>query len=163
IAHAWTLLLFHLAAWSLFGGAIARIAAVQFAHREGITARAALKFSAARFSSSIGAPLLPVVFIGLFWLLDVVLGLVGRIPGVGVQIVGALWFLPILIGIALAVMLLIIMLGWPLMIATISTEGTDAFDALSRGYDYVLNRTWYALWLVLLAVFYGMIVAMFVS
>ena len=161
VAWLWTRLLFRLAVWSLLGGAIARIAAVQFARREGLTARSALAFSARRFGATMGAPLLPLLFIGCFWLLCAAGGLIARIPGVGEVIVGALWFLPLLIGIALAVMLLVIALGWPLMVATISTEGTDAFDGLSRGYDYVLNRTWYALWLLLLTVVYGTIVIAF--
>lgn len=163
VAYAWTQLLFRLAVWSLLGGAIARIAAVQFARRESITARSAAGYAAARFGSTFAAPLLPLVFIGFFWLVCCGLGFVGRLPGIGTTIVGALWFLPLLIGIALAVMLLVIAVSWPLMVATISAEGTDAFDALSRGYDYVLNRTWYALWLLLLTVVYGAVVAMFVS
>jgi hypothetical protein len=162
-AYHWTRLLFHLALWSLAGAAISRMASVHFAHRESQTVRSALQYVAARFRSIIGAPLLPVVFIGFFWLICVLLGLVGRVPGIGPAIVGILWFLPLLIGMALAVMLLVISVSWPLMIATISTEGPDAFDGLSRGYDYALNRTWYALWLVLLMVIYGTVVIMFSS
>ena len=30
--------------------------------------------------------------------------------------------------------------GWPLMAPTVSTEGTDTFDALSRSYAYVYQR-----------------------
>jgi hypothetical protein len=37
-------------------------------------------------------------------------------------------------------MLLGLMFGWPLMWATISTEGTDSFDAISRSYAYVFQR-----------------------
>lgn len=162
-AYHWTRLLFHLALWSLLGAAIARMAAVQLAHRESQTARSALRFAVVRFNSTMGAPLLPLLFVGAFWLICVVLGLVGRVPGIGPILAGALWFLPLLIGVALAVMLLVIGLSWPLMVATISTEGTDAFDSLSRGYDYALNRTWYALWLLLLMVVYGTIVLTFAT
>lgn len=160
-AYAWTQLLFHLALWSLLGGAIARIAAVRFARHESLTAFSAVRFTAARFGSIIGAPLLPLVFIGFFWIVCLLLGLVGRIPAIGPSVVATLWFLPLLAGIALAVMLLVIAAGWPLMVATISTEGTDAFDGLSRGYDYILNRTWYALWLLLLTLLYGTLVLLF--
>lgn len=156
--YAWTQLLFRLAVWSLLGGAIARMAAVQFARRESLTAWSAMRFSTARFGTTIGAPLLPLVFIGFFWVVCLLLGLIGRIPEFGPTIVGTLWFVPLLIGIVLAVILLVIAVSWPLMVATISTEGTDAFDALSRGYDYVLNRTGYALWLLFLTVIYGAIV-----
>jgi len=163
VAFAWTQLLFHLAVWSLLGGAIARIAAVQFAKRESITAPSAVQYSTSRFMSYCGAPLLPLVFIGLLWLICLVFGLIGRIPGIGTSIAGALWVIPLLLGVALAVILLVIAASWPLMFATISAEGTDAFDALSRGYDYILNRTWYALWLLLLTVVSGAIVITFVS
>jgi hypothetical protein len=163
VAYAWTQLLFHLAVWSLLGGAIARIAAVQFAKRETITARNAVGYSSSRLVSYCGAPLLPLVFIGFFWLLCLLVGLIGRIPGVGTTIAGVLWFIPLLIGIALAVILLVIAASWPLMIATISAEGTDAFDGLSRGYDYILNRPWYALSLVVLTVIVGTIGIAFVS
>lgn len=163
VAWLWTRLLFHLAVWSLIGGAIARMAAVQFARREGPTARSALRYSAAHFGSTMGSPLLPLVFIGFFWLLCLAGGLVGRLPGIGEAIVGIFWFVPLLIGIVMAVMLLVIALSWPLMVATISTEGTDSFDGLSRGYDFVINRTWYALWLLLLTVVYGAVVITFVS
>ena len=33
-----------------------------------------------------------------------------------------------------------VLLGWPLMWATISVEGTDSFDALNRTYAYVFQR-----------------------
>jgi len=33
-----------------------------------------------------------------------------------------------------------VLLGWPLMWATISVEGTDSFDALSRTYAYVFQK-----------------------
>lgn len=163
VAYAWTRLLFALALWSLLGGAIARIAAVQFATRQGLTTRSAVSYALAHFASAFGAPLLPLVFIAFLWLVAAAIGLVGRLPAVGPVIAGALWFLPLLVGLALAVILLVIAVGWPLMIATISAEGTDAFDGLSRAYDYLLNRTWYALWLVALTVFYGAAVIFLVS
>ena len=40
----------------------------------------------------------------------------------------------------MALLLLGLAFGWPLMWATISTEGTDSFDALSRSYAYVFQR-----------------------
>ena len=40
----------------------------------------------------------------------------------------------------MALLLLGLVFGWPLIWATISTEGTDTFDALSRSYAYVFQR-----------------------
>jgi hypothetical protein len=47
------------------------------------------------------------------------------------------------------------------MWATVSVEGTDAFDALSRSYAYVYHRPWRLLWYALFALFLA-IVSMFV-
>jgi hypothetical protein len=47
------------------------------------------------------------------------------------------------------------------MWATVSVEGTDAFDALSRSYAYVYQRPWRLLWYVAFAVFLAA-VSMFV-
>src|SRR5438876_745285 len=49
------------------------------------------------------------------------------------------------------------------MIATISTEGTDSFDALSRSYSYVYQAPWQYLWYSFLAVVYGAALVFFVG
>ena len=58
----------------------------------------------------------------------------------GVIVVGLIWPLLLLAGLLMALLLLGLAFGWPLMWATISTEGTDAFDALSRSYAYLFQR-----------------------
>jgi hypothetical protein len=163
VAYAWTQLLFGLAVWSLLGGSISRIAALQFARGRGSTLREAVAYSARRFGATISAPLLPIVFIGLFWVICLLVGLIGRIPAVGDAAAGILWFIPLLCGLALAVILLFIAAGWPLMVCTVSVEGTDGFDGLSRSYDYLLSRPWYALGLVLLMLVYGSLAIVFVT
>ncbi len=162
VAYSWTQLLFALAVWSLCGGGIARIAALQFAQHRGPSLREAMGYSIRKFGSAFSAPLLPVAFIFVFWLACLIVGLIGRIPGIGETVAGVLWFIPLLCGIALAVILLFIAAGWPLMICTVSVEGTDGFDGLSRSYDYLLSRPWYALSLVLAMLAYGSIVIVFV-
>ena len=162
VAYLWTQLLFALAVWSVCGGAIARIAAVQFAQGRGPSLAEAVRYSVNRCSSAFSAPLLPLVFIAVLWLMCVLVGLIGRIPGVGEAAAGVLWIVPLLCGIALAVMLLFIAAGWPLMVCTVSVEGTDGFDGLSRAYDYLLSRPWYALGLLLGMLVYGSIAIVFV-
>ena len=46
---------------------------------------------------------------------------------------------------------------------TISTEGSDSFDALSRSYSYVLSNPWHYLWYSLVALAYGAVVLFFVG
>jgi len=155
VAYAWTCLLYALAVWSLFGGAIARSAAVAIARDGCPHPQSCLDYSRGRFVSFMGAPLLPLIAILLLWIPCAAVGLLGRIPVAGETVVAWLWFVPLACGVALAFVLAVIAAGWPLMVCTVATEGSDAFDGLSRAYDYVLNRPWYAAWLVLLALVYG--------
>ncbi|MGH7128397.1 MAG: hypothetical protein ACREIV_07495, partial [Planctomycetaceae bacterium] len=162
-ALAWTRLFWAIAVWSVFGGAITRMAAVKFARDESLPMRSALKFSLARFLSFFSAPLLPLAGIGFLWLLGMLGGLIGRIPAAGEPIVGALWVLPLLLAFAMALIVLALAVSWPLMSATISAEGSDAFDGFSRSFGFIFSRPWYALWLAIVALVYGSAVIFFVS
>ena len=55
----------------------------------------------------------------------------------------------------MAILLLGLIFGWPMMYATISTEGTDAFDAISRSYAYVFQRPFHYLFYVVIATIVG--------
>jgi hypothetical protein len=61
----------------------------------------------------------------------------------------------------MTILLIGALVGWPLMWSTVSVEGTDAFDALSRSYAYTYHRPWRLLWYVLFALFLA-VVSMFV-
>ena len=60
------------------------------------------------------------------------------------------------------VVLLVGLVGYPLMYTTLSVDGTDTFDALSRTYNYVFQAPWNFLWYSLVAIFYGAVVTFFV-
>ncbi|NOX54775.1 MAG: hypothetical protein GXP27_10115 [Planctomycetes bacterium] len=162
IAEAWTRLLWALCVWAVFAGAIARLAATQFAIDERLSLTSALDFSLRHFPSYMAAVLLPLVGVGFFWLACFIGGLIGRIPFIGDIFVGVLWFLPLLAGFLMALMLIGVAVGWPLMIVAISTEGSDGFDGLSRAYSYVYNRPWYYLFLGVVMLLYGAAVIFFV-
>ena len=163
LANAVTRLLWSLIVWSIFGGAICRIAAVQFARDQQIGVRRALVFSLSRFFGYFSAPLMPFVGIAILWTLCVIGGWIGRIPGgVGDGLLGVLWGLELLFGFLMAVVLIGVALGWPLMFATISVEGTDGFDGLSRAYNYVFERPLYFIWQAILTLLYGSIAIFFV-
>jgi len=55
----------------------------------------------------------------------------------------------------MAVLLLGLLFGWPLMFGTISAEGTDTFDALSRSYAYTFQRPLHYLFYALVAAVLG--------
>lgn len=155
VAYAWTQLLWALTVWGLFGTALARMAVLDFAGRPGAGLRDSLKFSLRHIRSTVAAPLIPVAFLGVFLLICCIGGLAGRIPYVGEVLVGLLWFVPLLLGLAAAVIILCIAAGWPLMVCTVSVERSDAFDGLSRSYDYLVSRPWYAVWLAALSLALG--------
>jgi hypothetical protein len=163
LAYAWTQLLWAVIVWAFFGGAITRMAAVQFARDEKVGMRAALGFAIRKFPSFLAAPLLPLFGIGLFWLICLLGGLVGRVPYAGDAIVGALFFVALGLGLIMALILFGVAPGWPLMFAAISAEGSDGFDAFSRSYSYVYSRPWHYLWYAVVAMVYGAAVIFFVS
>ena len=70
--------------------------------------------------------------------------------------------LAIILGIGIAFLLVGWFFGGSLMYPTIAVEGSDAFDAMSRSFAYVLNRPWRALLYGLTAVVYGTITYLFV-
>ena len=129
-----------LAIWSLVGGAITRIASLDYARGESVQLADALKFARKKFWSYFWSPLVPVIGVIFFALCNVVGGLIGRIPVFG-EIVVALGFPFALISGFLIVFIGVVgALGLCLMFPTISTEGSDAFDAMSRAYSYVISR-----------------------
>lgn len=160
---SWLVVLWGLGICGLFGGAIARMAAVEFSARGDLSWRRALRFSSRHFRSYLGAPLIPLFGLALCWIPNLIAGLLGWIPAVGEALLGIFWFLPLIAGALLALILVGVTAAWPLMVAAISTEGGDAFDGLSRSYSYVFNRPWYALFLVVCTVLYGSVLLYFVS
>jgi hypothetical protein len=75
-------LLFTLAVWGFFGGAITRIAAVQFARGERITLRDALGFARDRWLSFFAAPIFPLFFLILMTIALIIFGFVELIDRV---------------------------------------------------------------------------------
>ena len=129
-----------LAIWSLVGGAITRIAALDYARDESVQLVDALKFARKKFWSYFWSPLVPVIGVIFFALCNVIGGLIGRIPVLG-EITVALGFpLALISGLLIVFVGVIGALGLCFMFPTISTEGSDAFDAMSRAYSYVISR-----------------------
>lgn len=146
--------------WGLFGGAITRIAALKFTRDEAPGLIAALKHAFSKWPSYGLPPLVAMAGASVFAIQLVLLGVIMRID-VLAFVAALFWPIVILLGLMMAVLLIGALVGWPLMWATVSVEGTDAFDALSRSYAYVYHRPWRLLWYALFALFLA-IVSMFV-
>lgn len=147
--------LWALAIWAFFGGAITRVAAVELAREERVGWGAMLHHARSKWRSYFGAPLLLLVFALPFALGMAVVGICLR-WNVGLLLAGALlWPLMLLGGLVMTYLLVWLAFGWPLMWATVSAEGEDSFDALSRSREYVFQRPLHYLFYVFVAVLLG--------
>ena len=151
-----------LATWAIFGGAICRMAALQFARDERIGPVQALKFSAEKFGSFMTAPLIPLGIILFFSVLIFLGGLLGAIPAIGEWIAAILMGLALVSGFIMALVAIGLLGGANLMYATIAVEGSDSFDAISRSFSYLFSRPWRLGFYSLLAAVYGSICYLFV-
>ena len=142
------------AVWAFFGAAICRTAAVRLAADEQVGVAAALRYASRKWPAYFAAPLLPVGGVVLATIPVLVLGWFMRFNA-GLVLAGVLWPLALIAAFLMAVLLLGLLFGWPLMWAAISAEGTDSFDALSRSYAYVFQRPLRYLFYVIVAAIVG--------
>jgi hypothetical protein len=159
----WTQILWAMGVWSLFGTAISRMTAVQFAVDERVSLKEAGRFAGSKCPWAFSAPLMPIMGILGLWLCCLAGGWIARIPAAGPLLVGVLWIVPLLLAFAMVLLVLGLSLGWPLMVATISTQGSDAFDGFSRSFDYVYSRFWHLLWFLIVAALHGMLMLLIVT
>jgi len=154
--------LWTLAIWAFFGGLITRMAAVELGREERITLKEAVIFAGRKYVSYLFAPLSPLfVLIVITILSAIVVGLFMRFDW-SLPIARLLWIFALFGGFVSAVVLLGLFFGWPLMWATISSEGSDAFDALSRGYAYTFQRPLHYLFYALVVLFCGALASLLV-
>ena len=133
-------LLWGVGVWGFFGTAICRCAAVRFAVGASGSPTAAVRLAGAKWVSSLGGPLLPASGLAALALGLILLGWAGDLPAAGPWIVTVLWGAALLAGLAGVLLLALGAVGWPLMLAALAVEGSDAFDAFSRAFSYVLGR-----------------------
>lgn len=132
-------MLWGLAVWAWCGGAITRIVAVQLACEERLSWAAVVRHASRKWLAYFSAPLFPLMGVLLTAVPLGVLGFLMRLE-IGLLAVAIIWPLLLIGGLLMALLLLGLVFGWPLMWATVSSEGTDSFDALSRSYAYTFQR-----------------------
>jgi hypothetical protein len=155
-----------LAIWSYFGGAICRIAAFEIAKDgERIETRKALQFARRKFWSFFWAPLICVIGFAFFAFCNYAGGLVGKALDyivVGAPLVALLLPLALLSGFIMTLITVGTLTGLPLFAPAVAAEGTDSFDAVSRGFSYVYSRPWHFLGYQALSSAYGWVCSTFV-
>ncbi len=158
--------LLFLTIWSYFGGAIARIAAYEIAKDgERIETRKALQFARRKFWSFFWAPLICVIGFFFFAICNYAGGLVGHVLDlikVGAPLVALLLPLALLSGFIMTLICVGTVTGMPLFAPAVAAEGTDSFDAVSRGFSYVYSRPWHYIWYQMVSSAYGYVCIGFV-
>ncbi len=147
---------------SVAGGAICRIAALQFARDEKPGLTEALRFSTKKFTSFFTVPLALVgiiIFIGFFIFL---LGLVGNIPWAGKPIMVIFLLLALIAGGLITIVLIGTVAGFNLMFPAVAYDNSDCFDAISRSFSYVFAKPWRMGFYTVIAAIYGAICYIFV-
>ncbi len=150
--------------WAVFGGAIARIAAVHVSRDEKLSIRAALRFSSGKFLSFLFAPIIPLMIVAALGIVTTVLaGIVLWAPFIGPIIAGIFFFILLAIGFVMALVLVGTVGGFNLMYPTIAVEGSDSFDAISRSFSYLYARPWRLAFYTAVSIAYGAITYTFIK
>jgi hypothetical protein len=151
-----------LAVLSVAGGAICRIAALQFAGVERPGLRDAIRFGLRKFTAFFTAPLTPMLAIIIIGAAIILLGVLGNIPYAGELAVGLLLPLALAIAVVITVVAIGLVGGFSLMFPTIAYEDSDCFDSMSRSFSYVYNKPWRMGLYMAIAFVYGAICYEFV-
>jgi hypothetical protein len=156
-------LILFMSVWAIFGGAIARIAAVHVARDEKLSIRAALRFSTGKFLSFLFAPIIPLLIVAVLGVVILIGALVVNIPFLGPILAGIFFFLALAIGFVMTLVLVGTIGGFNLMYPTIAVEGSDSFDAISRSFSYLYARPWRLAFYTAVAIAYGAITYTFLK
>jgi hypothetical protein len=151
--------------WAFFGGAIARIAAYEIAKDERIETVRALKFAKTKLSAFFWAPFICLIGFAIFYICVVLGGGLGWILDhlrIGGPIVAIFLPLALLAGFIMVLILLGTIFSITLFYPAVAAEGTDSFDAVSRGFSYLFSRAWHWIWYQLVNVGYGYVCIAFV-
>jgi hypothetical protein len=147
---------------SIFGGAVCRSAALEFARGEKPGLTEVFRFSGTKFKSLLAAPFVPVGIIILLGALVFFIGLMGNLPaGFGELIMALALAGALAIGLLIVFLLTGTVVGAGLMLPAVAYEGSDGLDAISRAFMYVFNRPWAMLFYSLTAAVCGTISYLF--
>lgn len=147
--------LWTIAVWSFVGVAIARVCILHLTRNEPVPLDDAFEFAMDKFTTTAGAIGIPLLAVAALCIPGFLLGLLMGFD-IGAVLVSLLWFVALAIGAAIALLLLGLLFGWPLMVASVAAEGQNSFDAMTRSYAYTFQRpVQYAFYMLIAVVFGG--------
>jgi hypothetical protein len=139
-AVAWSRFLVAVMAWSLAGVMLVRMTAADVVRGESLTLAEVSGFGFRHSASLLSAVLISLSCFGALWGLAALGGLFAKIPSVGPLVVSLLWFIPMVLGLLMALVAMGFLAGWPLMVATIGIEDSDGFDGFSHVHGFLTDR-----------------------
>jgi hypothetical protein len=125
--------------WTICGGLICRIVAVRLTVDESESTKNLLLFYRKRgigFTSSLVLLLLGIL--GCYLPVKIA-ALLATVPGLN-YVVAVLFPIPLLFAFFTVILALGLAVGWMLLFAAVSVDGSDGFDAISRMFSYVFQR-----------------------
>lgn len=140
--------------WSFLGLAIVRIAVERCGRTEHCSLRNAVSFSMQKWWDLAGAPLATLLAIVLLAIPVFAISWLVRFDS-GVLLLGLSWVFVLAIACLMAVLLVGLTFGWPLMWGVMAAENSDLFDAISRSFAYTYQRPAYYLQYIFLASCFG--------
>jgi hypothetical protein len=142
--------------WGIVGGALARTTLLALAGNGRPGHLGPLKFAVRFAAPLVAAPLYPLGCASGLAVLCAGIGLVGWLPlGIGPALSRVLFLVPLLLAMGMAVFVLGMVAGWPLIDAAIAAEEEDGLVALSRCLSYLNRRLGKFVGCVLLTVLIG--------
>ena len=145
----WTLIV-----WAFFGTAITRVCLLRLCRDEEAGLDDGFEYSVSNFTTCLGALLMPLCAVALLTIPNFFIGLLLSF-NVGTVLGGLIWFIVLGISFCIAVLLLGLMFGWPLMVASVSCEGQNALDAMTRSFAYTFQRPLNYLFYSAISVLFG--------
>jgi len=125
--------------WIICGGMICRIVAVRLTIDESESMGSLFLFLRKRGISFISAPLLMVIGLLCCFLPVKIAGWMLAVPFLNYAV--AVFFpIPFFFTVLTIILALVFAVGWMLLFAAVSTDGSDGFDAISRMFSYVYQR-----------------------
>ncbi len=147
---------------SATGGALCRMAALQFAGAERPSAGQAVRFAERKLISLLAGPIAPIILVFLFGVPIILIGLAGNLPFLGELLTGLFLLLAFIAACAATITLVGAIGGLGLMSPAIAYEDSDGFDAINHAFSYVYTQPWRLSFYTIIAAVYGAVCYVFV-
>jgi len=143
-----------MAVWSFVGVAITRVCLLKLTRNETIGVDDAFDFAFDHWLAGLGGVGIPLAAALALCIPASLLGLLMTFD-FGAAVVSLLWPVVLVLGGAMAILLLGLTYAWPLVISSAACEGQNAFDAMTRAFAYVFQRPLHCLGYAVAAMLFG--------